>query len=176
MFVRNVETHAGGTSDLVVVGRDSTTLDGPEIIKLTGSAVRLFSVDGGHTAEIVAHDMATAESSLADGGVVIADDVFNQEWPGVAEGTLRYLDGGGSLRPFAIGFNKVFFTTKDHVGIYRSSLVELAARLDLYHKQSVMMSHEVEIMLSWPHPIRRTIKRIPGAQAAHKLVFGRRNR
>ena len=38
-----------------------------------------------------------AEESLAEAGVVVADDVFNPAWPGVAVGTLRYLDGGGAL-------------------------------------------------------------------------------
>ena len=59
--------------------------------ELAGGAIRFFSVDGGHTDEIVFSDMKLAEATLADGGIVIADDVFNEQWPGVAVGTLRYL-------------------------------------------------------------------------------------
>ena len=47
--------------------------------------VRLFSVDGGHTEEIVLHDMRLAENCLADGGLV----------------------------PFYIGFNKVLFARRE---------------------------------------------------------------
>ena len=81
-------------------------LSGLDVVELAEGPVRLFSVDGGHTEEIVATDMRTAEQALVPGGIVVADDVFNAEWPGVSVGTLRYLDAGGTLVPFAIGFNK----------------------------------------------------------------------
>jgi len=65
-------------------------------------------------------DMNLAEASLADGGVVMADDVFHQMWPGVAVGTLRYLQNGGSLAPFTIGFNKVFFAEPEYTQTARA--------------------------------------------------------
>lgn len=113
---------------LVVHQGDSTQLTADEVTDLAGGSIRFFSVDGGHTAEIVRSDMALAEASLVDGGVVIADDVFNQRWPGVAVGTLQYIEDGATLVPFAIGFNKVFFTQPANAPRYRSALESAFAR------------------------------------------------
>ena len=52
--------------------------------------MRFVSVDGGHTAEITAHDLAVADASLAEGGIIVLDDAFNEQWPGVADGVQRY--------------------------------------------------------------------------------------
>ena len=89
---------------------DSTHLTGDEVRELAARPVRLFSVDGGHTEETVLADMRTAEQAMAPGGIVVADDVFNAEWPSVSVGTLRYLEPSAALVPFAIGFNKIYFT------------------------------------------------------------------
>lgn len=110
------------TDGLVLHQGDSTKLT-PDVLRdKAGGPIRFFSVDGGHTEEIVYSDMRLAEETLADGGIVIADDIFNQQWPGVAVGTLRYLDDGAKLAPFAIGFNKVYFTQSEHCDEYRSAL------------------------------------------------------
>ena len=89
----------GDWSSVVVKQDDSTHLTGRDVRELAEGPVRLFSVDGGHTEETVTADMRTAEQSIAPGGIVVADDVFNAEWPGVSVGTLRYLDGGRRAGP-----------------------------------------------------------------------------
>ena len=100
--------------DVVVHQGDSTKLEPRSCANSRAVAIRFFSVDGGHTEEIVFSDMELAEATLADGGVVIADDVFNEQWPGVSVGTLRYLEDGAKLAPFLIGFNKVYFTQPEY--------------------------------------------------------------
>ena len=105
-FLRHIDRWTG-RDGLVIHEGDSTKIKSGDIPELKD--VRLFSIDGGHTEEIVHSDMRLAENTLADGGVAIADDVFNQQWPGVAVGTLHYLEHGGGLVPFYIGFNKVLF-------------------------------------------------------------------
>ena len=90
------------------------------------------------TSEIVQHDMRTVQVSLVNGGVVIADDVFNESWPGVVEGTHRYLDEPSSLVPFAIGFNKVLLTQREFADEYRRVIVRVADDKPFFHKESVM--------------------------------------
>ena len=107
---------------LVVHHGDSTKLDEKQLLELAGAPIRLFSVDGGHTQQIVMSDMRLAEATLADGGVLIADDVFNEEWPDVGVGTLKYLEDGGGLAPFVVGFNKVLFAHPQHCEKYRSAV------------------------------------------------------
>jgi hypothetical protein len=126
---------------------DSTKLTSAEVRALARGGIRLFSVDGGHTDEIVFSDMNLAEGALCAGGIVIADDVFNEWWPGVASGTLRYMQRGESLRPFAVGFNKVFFASSDYADFYRDTLARyLDNRHPLVAKTAHMGDHEVLVM------------------------------
>jgi hypothetical protein len=86
---------------------------------------------------------------LADGGIVIADDVFNEHWPGVAVGTQRYLEDGAKLAPFLIGFNKVFFAQSDYCEFYRTAVESAAARkLRFATGPSVYAGHEVTLIVA----------------------------
>ncbi|HET6153837.1 MAG TPA: class I SAM-dependent methyltransferase [Marmoricola sp.] len=132
---------------LVIHQGDSTGLSATELRALAGVGIRMFSVDGGHTAAVVHSDMVLAEATLVPGGVVIADDVFNQQWPGVAVGTLRYLETG-ALVPFAIGFNKVLFTHPDYAADYRLAVERaFASRVRIATGVSTFAGHDVTLML-----------------------------
>ncbi len=108
-FRRNLRRHAD-LSRLVLHEGDSTELTAAHLLALGRGPLRLISIDGGHTAEITAHDLATAEGALAEGGIVILDDCFNEEWPGVSDGVHRYFSQPRSIVPFAIGAGKTFFS------------------------------------------------------------------
>lgn len=88
-----------------------------------GQPARLFSVDGGHGAEIVAHDLEIALAALAPGGIIIIDDYFNTEWPAVSEGVNRFVFAHeGALAPFAITDNKLFMSRPAYAARYRDQL------------------------------------------------------
>ena len=145
-FVNNVSLWSS-MEEVVVHQGDSTKLT-PEILReLAGGDIRFFSVDGGHTEEIVFSDMKLADATLAEGGIVIADDVFNEFWPGVATGTLRYLNDGAKLVPFLIGFNKVFFTHAEFSEFYRGEVESaLAGKVLLATATSEFAGHEVGLV------------------------------
>jgi methyltransferase family protein len=146
-FENNVKLWSS-MADVVVQQGDSTKLEPAKLRELAGGDIRLFSVDGGHTDEIVFSDMKLAEATLADGGIVIADDVFNEHWPGVATGTLRYLSDGAKLVPFLIGFNKVFFTQAEHSEFYRGEVESaLGGKLRLATHPSEFAGHEVQLVV-----------------------------
>lgn len=91
--------------------------------QLNGGKARIFSIDGGHTAESTFDDMKKSYSCLEYGGVMIIDDFFNQSWPGVCEGVARYMTSGQvNIKPFFIGGNKVMFTHESHVEGYISAI------------------------------------------------------
>ncbi|WP_310526130.1 class I SAM-dependent methyltransferase [Nocardioides sp.] len=71
---------------------------------------RMFSIDGGHTAEITRHDLELAQAGIADGGIVVLDDMLNGHWLGVLTGTATYLLDHPGLVPFAISPNKLYLT------------------------------------------------------------------
>lgn len=158
-FRGNLERWSG-LGRVVVHQGDSTKLTSAEVCALATAKIRLFSVDGGHTDEIVFSDMNLAEGTLCDGGIVIADDVFNEWWPGVASGTLRYMAGKGSLQPFAVGFNKVFFASADYAPRYRDILANyLSYRHPLVAKTAHLGECEVLVIGRDTVKVRRYIRR-----------------
>lgn len=118
LFKENVRRHSN-LRRVVVHEGDSTELTSNALIELGGGPFRLISVDGGHTPEITAHDLATAEGALTPGGVIILDDCFNEMWPGVSEGVHRYFSGAQrTIVPFASGGNKTLFCARQHAAHY----------------------------------------------------------
>src|SRR5262249_15960759 len=113
---------------LVVHQGDSTALDGAALKRFAGGAYRLISIDGGHTAEVTAHDLATAVEALAPGGVIILDDYFNEMWPGVSEGVNRYFREPRGVLPFATGANKTLFCAPGAIPLYVDSLRATATK------------------------------------------------
>ncbi len=69
-----------------------------------------ISVDAGHLAADVAHDLALVEALLGEQTIVAADDAFNAQTPGVMEGLCRHFLGtpAAALAPFAWAGNKLF--------------------------------------------------------------------
>jgi Methyltransferase domain len=131
LFRSNLVKHAGDSSRLLMHQGDSTLLDGASVREFVGGPVRLFSIDGGHTESITCHDLETAEAAIADGGIIILDDCFNPAWPGVISGVLRFSGGtfgNRSIRPFAIGHNKVFLARHTWCGVYMDTLRSFSAK------------------------------------------------
>jgi hypothetical protein len=153
VFRKNLQRYAGGEQDVSIVTDDSTQLSGADIRRMLDGPARLFDVDGGHTREIVAHDMQTAADSLVEGGVVLGDDFFNCQWPGVAEGTLQFLSSSDQLVPFGIGFNKIMLTTPNFGDTYRQAIRDAARRHLWACKESQMHDHGVTIV--WRSSTRR---------------------
>jgi hypothetical protein len=58
----------------------------------------MFSIDGGHTSLHVINDFMTASELTSRNGMIIVDDIFHPDWPGVTEGIYRIL--GAELSPF----------------------------------------------------------------------------
>lgn len=124
IFVDNVKTLTGDTSQLEILATDSTKITGADVSRLMGGTLRLLSIDGGHLKNIVTHDLQTATECLTDGGVVLVDDYLNPEFPGVTEGTLEFLTDNRQLRPFCVSRQKLYLTTKGYEETYARLLYE----------------------------------------------------
>lgn len=125
-FRRNLERHADSTRLMLHQG-NSMDLTAAILTRLAEGLLRFVSVDGGHTAEITAHDLATAEAAIAEGGIIVVDDVFNERWPGVGDGVRRYFECQPNLVPFAIGANKTYFCRPSHRDIYHDAAAATAS-------------------------------------------------
>jgi hypothetical protein len=125
IFLGNVRRHAGPPGIIHII-RDSLNNVVAGDILLTVGPVRLFSIDGGHTRELVINDLELATSTLCDQGVVVFDDCFNPEWPGVTNGLHEFFyRQTPDLVPFAISLNKVSLCKPNATVMYRESLKEL---------------------------------------------------
>jgi hypothetical protein len=150
-FKRNLHRHAD-TSRLVIHEGDSTQLTAERMLELGRGPFRLISIDGGHTAEITAHDLATAEGALAEGGIIILDDCFNEEWPGVSDGVHRYFSEPRTIVPIGIGANKTFFCQRAFAERYAGVLTKLdrnATKQDFLHSSAVCFEFKPWTVAGW---------------------------
>jgi hypothetical protein len=132
-----------GFSDVTeTIVADTGTLDGAGLRARLGANVRLFSVDGAHGHQAVLHDLTLAESVLAPGGVVAADDLFNPWWPGTTEAIYDFVRAGThDLEPVALvaangpvetGAGKLILARAAHAARYKAGL-KLLNQPDLKH-------------------------------------------
>jgi len=114
-YLRKYDRHDG--SNVKIIKCDTTVTRLNEIIS---NPVRLFSIDGGHTAEHTISDLKQAQHTLHPEGVIILDDILNPHWLGVIEGFCTYMIAKPSLIPFAIGHNKLFLCNLSYAETYAS--------------------------------------------------------
>jgi hypothetical protein len=125
-FHRNLLRHADDAR-LVLHQGNSMELTGADLVRLAEGPLRFVSVDGGHTAQTTAHDLAVADMALAEGGIIVLDDAFNEQWPGVADGMHRHFARQSNLVPFAIGANKAYFCRPSYRDAYRAAAAAVAS-------------------------------------------------
>ena len=88
--------------------------------ELTADALgryRFFHVDGGHLVEEALGDIRLGGEVLDDRGVVVVDDPFRIEWPGVTEAILAFL-ADTEWVPVALGFNKIVLCRRHALPVY----------------------------------------------------------
>ncbi len=84
--------------------------------------IRLFHVDGGHNRNEALSDLEMAHSNLAKGGVIIVDDPFRVEWPGVTEAIIDFLRGETKMHAFLSGHNKIYIVEDSYYIKYKKML------------------------------------------------------
>jgi hypothetical protein len=95
-------------AELAVYEKLSSVLTAEEI----GGAgrYRFFHIDGGHFVEEALADLRLAAEVLHEHGVIVLDDPFHPDWPGVTEAAVRFLQEHDEYAAIALGFNKLVFT------------------------------------------------------------------
>ena len=147
-FLENISLHGRGKDSLRVMARDSmglTIKDLYEIQQEHGS-FRLFSIDGGHTAEHTVNDLRIAEQLSAASGVVFVDDYLNRHWPGVHEGVCRhYILSTPRFVPFAYCHDKLLLTSLTWHKRYLDYFVRYCAQGDNF-KLVEIFGYKVAVM------------------------------
>jgi hypothetical protein len=135
-----------------IVRADSRRLGTDSLAPLLPNRPSLISVDGGHDAPCVIHDMGLAAGLMAGGGFVSADDVFNFSTPGVAEGMAKFLcavDDRG-LAAFALCYNKLFLCDREfHAEYLRASLEFLEENAETEFGRRTLQRREENREMGW---------------------------
>jgi hypothetical protein len=163
IFKSNLRRHAD-TTRLVVHEGDSTELTSKQLLSLGRGPLRLISIDGGHTAPITAHDLATAEGALAHGGIIILDDCFKEMWPGVIDGVHQHFAQPRSIVPFGIGSNKTFFCHPPFAAKYAAVLQALEPKAI----EQEFLGHPVTCFEYAPMTVGRWYRRVDPWRAVRR--------
>jgi hypothetical protein len=107
-LMENLRHHGGDIGRTQAVTQDSLQLRPERIIELCGGRPRLFSIDGGRSAEVTRNDLSLAHDTLCEGGLVMLGDYFQEIWPEVSQGVCSFMQENTELFPVAIGGNKMF--------------------------------------------------------------------
>ena len=174
-FRSNLDRWAS-SRDVTIIQRSSLEVTAADVVAASGRC-RLFSIDGGHTAECALNDLRLADDILDDSGVAILDDYFNQSWPDVSVGASRFLsDETTRLRPFAITPNKLYLSRPDFHAAYSAALRE--SQGDYFEKDSQMFGWPVRIFGVEPqtHRLSRRVKIWARASVAGPYLVRARDR
>jgi hypothetical protein len=157
----------GADMDRIAIVEESSMAITPERLRALAGPARLFSIDGGHTTPVALNDLALAEATLVDGGVVILDDVFQSLFPGVSAALGSYLLGGGALVPFAVSPEKVVLTQPEHHGRLLRSV--RAGMQDVFIRHEDFFGHQVAI-LRGVAPITERLQRALATSEVYRKI------
>lgn len=124
-FAENLAKFSPHADHVDIMQLDSLALNSEKIVGIGQrfAPFRLFSIDGGHTTVHAFNDLLVAQDLIANGGLVIVDDYFHQDWPSVTEGVARYFwEANAKLAPLCVAGGKLFMTTFSYHERYLSRL------------------------------------------------------
>jgi hypothetical protein len=169
VFLSHARRFSRSLDGLRIIEESSLNLT-PDHLHAEGAPVRIFSIDGAHTAEATLSDLQLAEAAIADHGIVVLDDVFNEFWPEVSVGFARYMNDAGTLVPFAITPGKVYIAKPPFAPAYAQVLArQFPRRVD---KSAHLHGHLVQILGVMPWSVSRRIAR-SGLGGAVRRLLGR---
>ena len=88
------------------------------------NAYRFFHVDGGHNPDEALADLELASEAIAEAGIIVVDDPFKVEWPGVAQASVEFLLAHPEFDAVAAGFNKLILARRDSAEPYRAAFAD----------------------------------------------------
>lgn len=129
-FTRNWALVFGDLARLRVLQATSEQVSKDESVTRAWTPFKYISVDGDHSLAGTLLDLRLAREHAAPDGVVAVDDVFNSEWPSVAEALHTFLQETPNLRPFCEGWGRVFLCHPAIITRYQTALKEMITAFD----------------------------------------------
>ena len=102
-FEANCLKHGIGPERRVTIKGDAGAMAPVDLLKHTGDAkLRLIHIDGEHSRVALARDLALATACLADGGLIVLDDMLHPGYPTLMVTVQAYLDAHPQIVPLCI--------------------------------------------------------------------------
>ena len=124
IFNNNIRQVREAGVSVDVYQKNSTQLSASEI----GKTYRFFHVDGGHNPDEALHDLKLAAECTIESGVLVLDDPFRTEWPGVTEALIRFVDEQPEFQAIMVGCNKLLLTRSSWSQMYLDELESINQR------------------------------------------------
>lgn len=120
----------------------STGIRAAEIRRRVGP-VRFFSVDGGHRYDDVLYDLRLAGRTLAPGGIIVADDFMNPQWPEVSLAVVEWLrEHRDTVTPFLSSPSKLYICGRSDKSFYQEQLKRFLANGPYVLRDSAIFSDD----------------------------------
>jgi predicted O-methyltransferase YrrM len=102
-FEANCLKHGLAPERRVTVKADSGTMAPADLLaKAGGERLRLVHIDGEHSRAALTRDLALATACLADGGLIVLDDMLHPGYPTLMVAVQAYLDANPEIVPLCV--------------------------------------------------------------------------
>ena len=124
-----LESYAYSTEQVELIAGDTQKLDAEKLKSTISAPIRYLHVDGGHTYDECMHDLVSFAPLLGRGAVIVVDDYYDREYPGVTSAVNAYCRSreGRAFRPFLVGQNKLYLCRTSMAAPYQRGFVESEA-------------------------------------------------
>ena len=152
-FIRGLASYGVNETDLHLIHTGSTEdLPFDWHRRENFEPFRLISVDAGHTAALTFNDLEVAFCNSLRGAVVILDDFFHNQWPGVTEGFFQFAGMGPieGVYPIVRCEGKAFVTNDKtlHKYYYKELLKEPKLKFFLSPYAHQIRGNKVKYMMN----------------------------
>lgn len=146
LFEENMRRFVSSTLPLRIFPMLSTDLSVREI----GTNYRFFHIDGGHNCDEALNDLKLASLATRSDGVIVLDDPFRPEWPGVSEAICRFLADSNKDRAVLVAFNKLIIVKEASVSLYTREFDHVGER----EKYNIVYPWQMKALPFFGQPLR----------------------
>ncbi len=124
---RNLAAHATteGTGKLQLIKANTSDFNVDSLAAHVERPLRLLHIDAGHEYHEILHCLYTFSPYVANTGVIMMDDYFDRDWPGVEQAVMKFCMSHSPRRfvPFLAGHNKMYLCVQGVADQYQRALI-----------------------------------------------------
>jgi predicted O-methyltransferase YrrM len=101
-FHANCRKHGVPDQVRVTLKADSRVMTPKQVTEAAGGPIRFFHIDGEHSRAALSRDLDLATATLADGGIILLDDMLHPGYPTLMVAVQEYLAQNPDMVPLCI--------------------------------------------------------------------------